>query len=248
VIASIPAFSDKLNAYIDLIKSETSMPIEIVQVATVGLGGMSFAYAHDDSRIPVHIVLPYGGSADSFEQSIAHELTHGLMEHARAYCYLRFVRKVEPIEQISINLASTLVEDIPVNRTIQQNGFSPYSDGYLTMVEKETIAALKRDTAMYHNVGNDPKVIRRFLTYRYALGKTYLQYFDLEEEAIRILQEFLLAFENAYQKIAFGAKEVCRYFEESDPFSSEGHRRILENILRLWKLCDLVTYHYRKER
>lgn len=90
LIAAIPTFSDKLNEYIDLIKSETSMPIEIAQVATVGLGGMSFAFVHDDSRILVHIVLPYAGSIDSFEQSIAHELTHGLMEYARAYCYLRF--------------------------------------------------------------------------------------------------------------------------------------------------------------
>lgn len=138
-----------------------------------------------------------------------------------------------PIQQISVNLASTLVEDIPVNKTIQQNGFTPYSDGYLAMTEKETIAALKRDTAMYHNVGTDAKIIRRFLTYRYVLGKTYLLYFDLEEDARRILKAFLLAFENSYQKIAFGAKEVCKLFQESDPFSSEGHRKILENILEL---------------
>jgi len=131
-----------------------------------------------------------------------------------------------------------MVEDIVVNKIIQQEGFDPFGLNYLTVVQQETKSARKgRD---HYRQYKDPLLRHRIMVFRYILAWGYLQYFDLETYTRRTLSKFLKAFDSSFPEQFKMANQAKQIILENDIFTPTGFQNVVERILALWELDHLV--------
>jgi hypothetical protein len=241
MILTLPSFSQKLSSTIDTIEKETKRKVYFEQVPSVGLQGMNFAFRPHPTLINVLIVLPYAGSIDDFEQSIAHEATHGLLLYGKGYCHPDIIRQLTPSEGFTLNTLNTMIEDVAVNKIIEDCGFPPVGSVYFNMMRSETKAAKNRDISMYRNSGAPDQVsINRFMIFRYLLAWTSFRYYKLKLAEKKTINDFRKAFAQAYRSLDVEAKQIQRLFEENDILTPEGHEVIMKGVISLWGLDNAV--------
>jgi hypothetical protein len=240
MITSFPQLSEKTKNFFEYVKNETGKPIQIQQSKSVGLQGMNFAFTHDPSFIILEIVLPFGGSIDQFENSLAHEACHGLLTYSRGYVHLKPVNAIKGNVSFSLSVIGTMVDDVPVNKLIQDYGFRAYGENYLRMVKREGKFASKGDRTIYNNTGPDEESRKRFMIYRYVAAWTYLQYFIMNSLDRSSLQKFRKSFSRAYPDIGKEGSNICECFKKYDVFSKEGHEEIIKKVLCGWNLDEFV--------
>lgn len=240
MITSFPQLSEKIKDFFEYVKGETGKPIQIQQSKSVGLKGMNFAFTHDPSFIIIKVVLPFGGSIDQFEQSLAHEACHGLLTYSRGYIHLKPVNRIEKNVSFSLSVIGTMVDDVPVNRLVQDHGFYPYGENYIRMVKSEAKSASRRDRTIYNNTGPDEDSRKRFMIFRYVTAWVYLQYFKMNSLHRASLQKFRKLFRRAYPEIGKEGSKICGYFKKHDVFSKEGHEEIVKKVLCDWNLAEFI--------
>lgn len=241
MITAIPTFSEQLLTYLEPIKSKTGREIRIDLASKVGLEGMNFAFNLDQTLILVKVVLPFQGSVAQFEQSIAHEATHGFLLYGLGYSTLTPNQKLNATESFSLSIIATMIDDVVVNNLLQKSGFEPFGENYKNMVNKETKAAKNRDKSFYNNTGPDELSRDRFMVYRYTLAWTFLKYFRVDFIMRESLQKFRKAFHRAYPQLSEEGTMIKQLFEKHDVFNREGHGYLMREVLALWRLSDKVT-------
>lgn len=229
--------SEKLQSYLLKVEGETGRKIKINPVLNVGLQGMAAQFRLHPTLILIEIVqAPQYGK--QIEQSIAHEATHGLLAYAKGYCQITPMRKLTPNEVISINLVGTMIEDIVVNKIIQENGFSPFHDNYLTQVRKET-KALRKNQDLYQQYQNPFK--DRFMVSRYIMAWGFLQYFNLDEASRRTIARFENDFRLSRPKHYIESNQIKEILLHHDIFTAEGYCQAIRESVKLWGLENFVN-------
>jgi hypothetical protein len=229
--------SIKLQAYIAEVEKETGRQALIQTVKNVGLSGMMARFSEHPTYIFIEVVqtIRHG---EQIEHSIAHEATHGLLAYAKGYCQLKPKHTLATLESDSIGILATMIEDIVVNKIIQENDFPPYSSAYLETVKKET-KALRKNQDYYHQFKNPFK--DRFMVFRYIIAWGFLQYYDLDEASCKIIARFENDFKLSRPKQYKAASQIKEILMQHDIFSAEGYCQAINESLKLWGLENLVS-------
>ncbi len=248
MIQTLPNFSDKLESYLRSVEAETTRPVQIEKVLHVGLSGMNFAFIPDAAVIRIQIVLPYNGTIEDFEHSIAHEATHGLLVYGRGYCLVEPARRLTSVEAFLMSTIGTMIDDVVVNRIISQAGFAPLASVYIGMARKETRAALQCDKGLYKHTCPDKETVERFMEYRYVFAWSAVRYLPLDLADKNVLVKFQKTFTRSYKDIATKAQRIRSLFEKYDVFTPSGHAALTEKVLTIWGLKKALNIKYDKRK
>jgi hypothetical protein len=236
--------SDQLQAYIAKIEQETGRQVMIQVVQNVGLSGMTARFSEHPTNILVEVVQAFQHD-NQIEQSIAHEVTHGLLAYAKGYCQIGYKHHLTKLESDSIGILGTMIEDIVVNKIIQENGFLAYTSIYLDTVKKE-IKAIRKNQDYYQEFQNPFK--NRFMVFRYIMAWGFLKYFDLDESSRKIIARFENDFRLSRPIQYTAANQVKEILLQHNIFTAEGYCQAISESLKLWDLYNLVNINSYKPR
>jgi hypothetical protein len=199
---------------------------------------MSFAFAPH----PAHIVVAVTQGTDlrnpKHENSIAHEATHGYLLYKLGYSQVGLKHNAKGNEIRHVNLLLTMIDDIVVNKIIQEDGFSPFAPSYLPMIEKETKAARKVRDSVYDTFKDDPLFKDRFMVFRHVMVWGFMEYFNLEPFTRRTIKKFLRTFQKCFPRQFTMANQSREVILQHDIFKPDGHRKTIEIVLKLWSLVE----------
>src|SRR5688572_14395087 len=108
-------YSKKLIDFMAKVEEETGRKISIQTTNQLGLSGMAAYFTEDPIFILVYI-SPSLLQENELEQTIAHEITHGLLTYSKKYCKPKPKHQLTQLESDSINILLTMIEDIVVNK------------------------------------------------------------------------------------------------------------------------------------
>jgi len=229
--------SEKLKAYIEKIEKETGRSVSIKMVQDVGLRGMKAAFEIDPEYIRVKIVQNI--ETKKYEQSIAHEITHGFLAYKKKYCQLDYVQEPNEMEGKSIDIIVTMTEDIVVNKIVQENNFQPYPYEYLDKIQNDT-KNIRKSKGKLPQLHQDPVLNDRIMILRYIGAWGFLKYFNLDSFSRRVISKFIKCFKKSYPKQYEAAGQIEEIILENNIFTSEGHNNAIKKCLDLWNLTNLV--------
>ena len=231
--------SEKLNAYKEKIEKETGKPVLIERVQDVGLRGMKAVFELDPEYI--RIKIDQNIETEKIEQSIAHEITHGFLAHKKKYCQLDYVQEPNAIEEISISIIVTMVEDIVVNKIIQEENFQPYPYDYLDKIQNDT-KNIRKSKGKIPRRYQDPVLNDRIMILRYITAWGLLKYSNLDSFNRKLIYKFIKCFKKLCPKQYEAAEQIEEIILENNIFTSEGYYKAIKRCLGLWNLVDLVKF------
>jgi len=231
--------SEKLNAYIEKIEKETGRPVSIQIVQDVGLSGMKAEFELDPEYILVKIVQNI--ETKIFEQSIAHEITHGFLTYKKKYCQLDYVQEPNAIEKMSISIIVSMIEDIIVNKIIQEENFQPYPCDYIDKIQIDT-EQMRKIKGRVPQLHPNPVLNEIIMILRYIGAWGFLKYFNLDSFSRRAIYKFIKCFKKSYPKQYEVAGQIEEIILENNIFTSEGYYKAIKRCLELWNLVDLVKF------
>ena len=177
-------------------------------------------------------------SQEEIDSTIAHEVTHEFLSLKKKYCRL----KCGPKEGKTVGLLAIMIEDIVVDKIIQEKNYLPYSTRYLDTVKRETKSA-RKGTDYYKEFDYDPMYKDRFIVSRYIQAWEFLKYFNSGEIDKKTLYKFLKIFQKSYPEQYEEAKKIKEIILENDIFTSEGYNNAIKRCLKLWNLIGLVDIY-----
>jgi hypothetical protein len=160
-------FSNKLSNYLAKIKSQTGREIKLEFTTDLGPTRVRFGFKHHPSHIIIIVRKGTDISTPDSERSIAHEVTHGFLLYKLGY------HRIDPRHPLSasraqqITLINTMIDDMVANKTIQQEGFAPYSSRYVEALKKEINAARQRNIDLWIQIPGDTLLRDRNMVFRY---------------------------------------------------------------------------------
>ncbi len=232
----MPAFSDRLLSYIKRVEEETGRRVSLEKDRYLGLPGMASGFVDDPSVIIVRLSPELGPG--QLEQSVAHEITHGLLRHKKGFPRMILRRQPGEEEALSLSILSSMLEDIPVNKMAHAEGFPLLASNYLDTVrkEEEDIISGKYFSSMHANA----QVRKRLMISRYITAWGFLEYFTLDTGSKKILKKFITSFESNCPEESEMALQIREIITQNDIFTSEGYGKVIKLCLKLWELGDLV--------
>ena len=242
MITSLPQPSDALQSFYDFVEAESGRKISLQQAAFVGARGIGCAFAHHPTDIVIEYLLPFNGTIDQWEESLAHEAGHGLMTYGRGYTHFELKRRTDDAAVFSLSVILTMVDDAPANKLIQDHGFRLHDKGHAHRINREAKSAKRQDLSIYRNTGPNDSTVRRFAVSRYVSAWTCLQYLTLSSIQKDALRKFRKNFKRAYADLAREGSMICEYFKAHDVFTSTGHEFILRGVVDFWNLTDYVDF------
>ena len=186
------------------------------------------------------ILDPAANITDSdFVEGVAHEITHGKLIYGRSYPAYITLDEASESERKTISLLISLLADVVVNKTIQDEGFEPFPPQYIETTKEETLAALAgRD--VYLSRYPDAYFRRRFIGTRYLLAWAYLRYYDLLDDDKDVLTAYLRAAEARFPDEIALANSVQVAMEQHNLFSPDGFRQAVNAAFKAWHLDYLI--------
>lgn len=230
--------SEKIKAYIEKIEKETGRSVSIKMVPDVGLRGMKAEFELDPEYIRVKIVQNI--ETEEIEQSIAHEITHGFLAYKKKYCQLEYLNEPNEIEGNSINIIVSMIEDIVVNKIIQEDNFQPYPYDYLDKIQNDTKNIRKGKVII--SQFQDYILKDRLMILRYIGAWGFLKYFNLDSFSRRVISKFIKSFKKSYPRQYEAAGQIEEIILKNNIFTSEGYYKAIKRCLELWNLVDLVKF------
>lgn len=232
-------FSSKLQNYLEKIERETGKEVKILESPYLGLKGMWAGYSYHPDFIIVIIRSGINKTNETLERSIAHEVTHGYILFKKKYCRADFGRFTLEDEKRDVQMIFTMVDDIVVNKIISKNGFSPFGDEYLAVVQRE-IDSMIAGIDFYRQFSEDLLFNELLMITRYIIAWGFLEYFELSEYAFEILKKYTDVFKDTYPLQYSVARKIEAVIINNDIFSVEGHCQAMIEILKLLNFYDLV--------
>ena len=229
--------SEQLRNYIDRVQKETERPVLIQEVTDLGLPGMSACIKQHPTSILVEVAP--GIPPAELEQTVAHEITHGLLRYKLGYREIDFSHPIEQRDRRRINMLASMVEDLVVSKIMQDEGFPSFAPNYLEEVEKETKAARKKEN--HYRDFKDPLVKSVFMVYRYILAWGFLRFTTTDLPTRRKLNAFMTAFQTTYLRQYQMARKITDLIEHNDILTPNGCSTVIEKCLELWDLRQYVN-------
>ena len=249
-LKGISELSEKLNKYIEKVKKETGRPVKIKGVQNVGLDEMSSTFILDPKYILVKIVEDNYYDPDDLKKEkidqegiecvIAHEATHGLLIYKKKYCWLRFSRRCNKLEEESVSLIYSMIMDVVANKIMHENNFQSLPKYYIDNL-KEDIKKLQAGKDPYKNYNKDSPILKnRRMVFAFITAWGILRYFNPGEVDKKTIHEFLKVFQKSHPKQYEEAEKIKKIIRENDIFTSEGFNDAIKECLDLWNLASLV--------
>jgi len=229
--------SPHLMSYLDKIVDLTGRRV-VVERRSLPFG-LKAGFQRDPQFIRIILDPSLDLKSDYAEQSIAHELTHGLLAYGKGYSDLTPKRPLTAKEQKHRNTTAMVVEEIVVNKIIQNDGFSPFSPDYPANVQQETKVAYTRQ--MYHSdFIDDEEGLNQWMVLRYTNAWGLVEYCSLDQNVKDIISEYLRAFKNGYPKQFGMAEQIKTAVKQNNIFEADGYRKTMVSILGLWRLNNFL--------
>ena len=237
-------FSKRLKTYLNKVENETGRPIKILESQNLGVKGISIGFRYHPHYILIIVNPAVKRSINDFERSVAHEATHGYILHKLGYCRPIFRPETSDKLQQMVHLLFTMVEDLVVNKILQDNGFLPFGSEYIPMLQKEVEVAEKGEQSgetFYHIFTPDYQTEDILMTSRYIIAWGFLHYHSFEKEVQNSIQEFLQKFAHNYPHHYPRAAMVQEIIQKHNIFTAEGQCLAMNKIIGLWGLKNHVT-------
>jgi hypothetical protein len=244
-------FSNRLKTYLQKVEDETGRPIKILESQNLGVRGISVGFRYHPQYILIIVNPSVKRSIIDFERSIAHEATHGYILHRLGYCWPLFRPETPDKIQQMVHLLFTMVEDLVVNRIIQDNGFLSFGSEYLPMLQREVDVAEKGEQsgeAFYQLFSPDPQTEDILMISRYIIAWGFLNYHSFKKDVQNLIQEFLQKFQQHYSHHYPRASNVQEIIQKHDIFTAEGQCQAIKEIIELWGLEVYVMFKRNSEK
>jgi len=226
---------DKLILYLKKVEEETSKPIKILESNDLGLKGMLSAFRYHPDQIIIITKEGVKRSEPDLARSIAHEATHGYLIFKLGYCRPVFKENASKNHMKNAHLIFTMMDDIVVNKIIQENGFSPFGSEYLVSVNFETKSALKGEN-IYQKFSKDPVFNLILMISRYIIAWSFIEFYDIGKHEKDVINRYISAFETNFTEEMILASKIKDIIKSNNIFLSSGHCKAIEEILELWDL------------
>jgi hypothetical protein len=226
---------EKLFLYLKKVEKETSKPIKILKSNELGLKGMLSAFRYHPDQIIIIIKEGVNRSEPDMVRSIAHEATHGYLIFKLGYCKPVFRENASEKIMKNAHLVFTMMDDIVVNKIIQENGFPPFGSEYLVSVKFETESALKGEN-IYEKFSEDPIFDLILMVSRYIIAWSFIEFYDIGENEKDAIKRYLTAFESNFTEEMGLVSKIKDIIKNNDIFISSGHCQAIEEILDLWDI------------
>jgi hypothetical protein len=241
--------SECLEGYIKKIEKETNRFAQIKNVKSVGISGIFAGFMLDPTCIVVEVVeedflnlKEERNQQEAIDCVIAHEVTHGLLAYGRNYCQHNLVLDNTELKGRSADILFTMIEDIVVNKTVDENNlFQPIIKVYIDRVIEREIIPLREGKDCYE-VNNHFLIYRnRFMVWRYIQAWSALRYFDFDNDDKKVINEYLERFQNKYPQQYEQAIKTKEIISENDIFTVEGFYKTIKKCLDLdiWNIQDI---------
>lgn len=232
-------FSNKLTDYLKKIETETGKEVKILESPYLGLKGMWAGFRYHPDFIVVIIRSDIIKIDETLERSIAHEATHGYILFKKGYCMAEFFESTGENDKKDVQMIFTMVDDIVVNKIISKNGFTPFGTEYLAVVQKE-IDSMLEGVDFYRQFSDDLLFDDLLMITRYIIAYGFLEYFELDNSAYDTLKKFTNVFKDTYPLQYKIANQIKQIILNNDIFTSSGHCKAMNLILKLLKFDKLV--------
>jgi hypothetical protein len=226
---------DKLISYLKKIEKETSKPIKILESNDLGLKGMLSAFRYHPDQIIIIIKKGVKRSDPDLVRSIAHEATHGYLIFKLGYCRPVFKDNASENHMKNAHLIFTMMDDIVVNKIIQENGFPPFGSEYLVSMNFETKSALKGEN-IYQKFSEDPIFDSILMVSRYIIAWSFIEFYNIGENEKEAIKRYLTTFESNFPEEMGLVSKIKYVIKNNDIFIASGHCQAIEEILDLWDI------------
>ena len=233
--------SDKVNQYFEKVKKETNRKIRVIIVDNFLVAGMVAAFSPDPSFIKIGVLKNIINDSNNLENSLAHEVTHGLLLYGYGYSTLKPITQLNETQNKSLGLIGTMIDDIVVNKLIQDEGFEPYAKVYPSMVSKEA-TALNKGKNFYNMFDSDEVFKSRFITFRYVLAWGFNEYFNIDNNLRVDINKYFKAVKKQYEEISRTSQKITESIRVNNIFTADGHRKVYKEILDIWGLNESVEF------
>ena len=244
-------FSHRLETYLNKVEKETGRPIKILESKNLGVRGISIGFRYHPQYILIILNPSIKRSISDFERSMAHEATHGYILHGLGYCRPIISSETSDKFRQMIHLLFTMLEDLVVNRIIQDNGFLPFGSEYMPMLQKEVEVAEKGEQSgetFYHLFTPDQQTEDILMISRYIIAWGFLNYHSFEKDVQNQIQEFLQKFQHNYPHHYPRAVKVQEIIQKHNIFTAKGQCQTMKEIIELWGLENHLTFHKNTEK
>ncbi|MCE5213153.1 MAG: hypothetical protein LLF83_00325, partial [Methanobacterium sp.] len=231
-------FSPKLRGYLKKIENETGHPIKFQESTELGIKSITAAYQYHPRYILITLNTEYPRSPEDMERSIAHEATHGYLIHKLGFCRSKYMQDSTEDYRKEVQLVFTMIEDIVVNKIIEENGFPPFGHEYLPMVQKEIEIAKKGEVAgesFYGKFTDDLRLEALLMISRYIIAWGFLKYYSLNPQQSEIINEFIKTFQKYYPDYYKFTAQIVQILEEKDIFNPTQECEVINEILKRFK-------------
>jgi len=235
--------SQKLRDYLTSIETGIGGAVEYAIVADDALKGNDFAYeVGQDNQTVLVTQRAFAPTTPHFEAGFAHEATHGLL-YFRKYAQPRHEKALSELEKEYVSNCQTMVQDLVVNKLIEDNGFKVCDDRLVAVMVGETEAHLKGgliyekgDFAKDLKLQTMLRVMKRLL---YEASLNYPNTNPTDREAI-------LAFLEAHgrtcpQDVTY-TETIKTFINGEDLFTKAGYKKAVNEVAALWEISSLVDY------
>ena len=231
-------FATKLLKYIEYVECQTKRQVKLEYVDGFNLSGTSFGFRLDPHYLCVGVLSGNNLQDYKAERSIAHEITHGLLIYGLGY-YALTAKECASDEDIQYLSLLSIIDDIVVNKIIQEHGFPALGSTYYEMLNRE-IQAARHGVEIYDS--SYPTLFkRRYMALRYILAWGASEYNELDPTHHNLIAEFLRVFQKAFSRQYMVARDIEELIRKNDIFEAIGHKKTIETILQDWNLDNCCT-------
>lgn len=232
-------FSSKLKEYLNKVETESGRKIKFFESTDLGIKGITAAYLYHPQYIRIIINPENPRPLEDIERSIAHEATHGYIIYNLGFCRSDFHNNATDDYKRDVQLIFTMIEDIVVNKIIQNNGFPPFGHEYLPMVHEETEVARRGEEAgeiFYQSFADDPRLEALLMISRYLIAWGFLKFYSLKQQDVKIIKEFTITFQKFYPDYYRIVSKIEDILEQNNIFTGDGECKAIGKILELFNL------------
>lgn len=238
--------TEKLRAYNERVESETGRKVVFrpfgessVQPGITGQIKIGPSY---EGIVHIEYLANKPTTDPEVEKVLAHELTHALLYYARGYLYVDAPEGVDTrLVQQSADVMD-FIDDIVVDRIVQDEGFLPVTEHQLSSITNNTTTlALAKNPAQIEMPHPDDAVRSEInLVGQYIYAWALPRYLALDDRTTSILKNFQRIFPQFLAKEYTKAKHIKKLMSAHSIFNSRGREEVLMGALRLWKLDTTV--------
>ena len=232
------------------VEKETGRSVLLKSVQDVGLPGVCERFIVDcnSKYLLVEIIEDCycdekgNINQEEVDRSNAHEVLHGLLAYKEKYCQFKLIGQIKDELLDSTSILFTMIEDIVVNKRIDENNFQPISQSYINTVKMAT-KDIQKGKDIFERFNCTPILKKSFMVLNYIQPWGYLKYFNLSAIDKKTLYKFLKVFQKSYPRQYKEAKIIQEIILKNDIFTREGFNKTIRECLILWDLMDLVKLY-----